>query len=74
VTEKTATVTTQRLCKHDPVARQQINNNTAVGLQQWNGVFLRGPCRSLISNGPGQLIVTSVRSVQREDLSPEAEE
>jgi hypothetical protein len=31
----TKAVSGQRLCKHIPVARQQILNNAAVGLQQW---------------------------------------
>jgi hypothetical protein len=32
-------VSGQRLCKHVPVARQQILNNATVGLQQWKRSF-----------------------------------
>jgi hypothetical protein len=31
----TRPVSGQRLLKHVPIARQQINNNATVGLQQW---------------------------------------
>jgi hypothetical protein len=37
--------------KHVPVAKQQILNNAKIGLNNGNGVFLRGPCRDVISKG-----------------------
>jgi hypothetical protein len=40
-------VSEQRLCKHVPVARQQILNN-ATDYNNGNGVFVHGPCRGVI--------------------------
>jgi hypothetical protein len=59
------TISGQQLGKHIPMAMNMHATIVTVG----NGVFIRGPCRDVMSKGQSQLLVSSVQEAVKKRVS-----